>query len=205
MARWQDFEIQYLRDHYNEPNYALALALGRTVKSVEVKASRLDLTGPYKAWSEEEILEIRRLHGFLSNKEIAEMIGRTEGQVEAIVTRTALKDAPFQGSEYKYRCKWGRYASGQINSIPYGRVVMAKILGRPLSTTEIVHHINCDETDDRAENLHICTRAEHLWIHRRLNKYLARKFSEKKDALSQVKTMIASGEIRWNGGGYDYV
>lgn len=36
------------------------------------------------------------------------------------------------------------------------RVVMEKIIGRPLLKTEIVHHINKNTFDNRPENLQIC-------------------------------------------------
>lgn len=48
----------------------------------------------------------------------------------------------------------------------YSRAVMEAHLGRPLTSSEIVHHRNEDPTDDRIENLQILTRAEHLALHR---------------------------------------
>jgi hypothetical protein len=45
------------------------------------------------------------------------------------------------------------------------RVVMAQHLGRPLSSDELVHHINHDPFDNRLENLTIVTRSEHKKLH----------------------------------------
>ena len=46
------------------------------------------------------------------------------------------------------------------------RVIMEEIIGRKLKTTEVIHHINGDKSDDRPENLYICSsRAEHTAIH----------------------------------------
>ena len=45
------------------------------------------------------------------------------------------------------------------------RAVMEAMLGRPLTSREIVHHINQDKTDNRFENLQVMTRAEHGALH----------------------------------------
>lgn len=53
-------------------------------------------------------------------------------------------------------------------------IVVEKALGRKLKPTEIVHHANEDESDDRNCNLVICQdRAYHNLLHRRLRAYHA--------------------------------
>lgn len=44
MARWSDFEEQYLRDHAGDGAKAIAEALGRTVYSVQWKASSMGVS-----------------------------------------------------------------------------------------------------------------------------------------------------------------
>jgi predicted Zn-ribbon and HTH transcriptional regulator len=45
------------------------------------------------------------------------------------------------------------------------RVLMEQHLGRPLSTSEVVHHKNGDSTDDRIENLEVfSSNAEHIHV-----------------------------------------
>lgn len=53
---------------------------------------------------------------------------------------------------------------------PYGemkehRWIMCQYLGRMLGDDEMVHHINEKKLDNRIENLLICTKSEHFFIH----------------------------------------
>lgn len=45
------------------------------------------------------------------------------------------------------------------------RVVMEEVIGRPLLSSEIVHHKNENKADNNPSNLAILTRAEHVVVH----------------------------------------
>lgn len=55
------------------------------------------------------------------------------------------------------------------------RVIAAKALGRPLKPNEIVHHIDCDGTHNANNNLLICERGYHKWLHDEMGRRYAQE------------------------------
>lgn len=48
--------------------------------------------------------------------------------------------------------------------------VAEKALGRPMGKDECVHHINMVKLDNRPQNLVICDKKFHMWIHQQMQR-----------------------------------
>ncbi len=77
--------------------------------------------------------------------------------------------------------------------VPEHRLVVEQVIGRYLESSEVVHHINGDKSDNRPENLEILSNSEHSRIHNKADHM--RKFVTK-ELLSKWGKMGAAR--RWN-------
>lgn len=84
--------------------------------------------------------------------------------VRGYVVITVAPDDPFVGMTNKKRHR----------AVYEHRIVMARHLGRCLDPSEIVHHKNLDKTDNRIENLELCSRSQHSSAHYHVGHYLLR-------------------------------
>jgi hypothetical protein len=53
----------------------------------------------------------------------------------------------------------------QYRQRPEHRMIMERELGRPLTSNEVVHHINGNGLDNRIENLRVMTKKGHCKLH----------------------------------------
>jgi len=78
--------------------------------------------------------------------------------------------------------------AGALAYTPEHVLIAEQMLGRKIERGEIIHHINGNKSDNRPENLHICSRKEHMTIHR--------------DLESLAMELVHSGHIVFEGGSY---
>ena len=65
------------------------------------------------------------------------------------------------------------YGRKHASTAGSARAIVTRILGRPLRSTEIVHHVNLNELDDRPDNYVVCeNHAYHRLIHQRTYAYM---------------------------------
>jgi Ca2+-binding EF-hand superfamily protein len=87
-----------------------------------------------------------------------------------------------------------RYIRINGKQIKYYRYLMEKKLGRKLLSTEIVHHINGDQLDDRIENLEIISNNEHVRRHQ-----LGKKSSEESiNKIQETKKISRHNKIPYD-------
>jgi len=73
------------------------------------------------------------------------------------------------------------------------RFTMERHIGRKLTGDETVHHINLDKTDNRIENLYLCSRSKHGQLHKQLE-------AIGKDVYVMGEAIFdkGKGEYKWN-------
>lgn len=154
----------FLEENYKTMSYKeIAELLNVPYQPLRDYARRIGLN-KYKSinWTD-EILEYLKSNYRYGARPIATKFNIPITAVNKKAQELGLKFIPKD----EYICSGGYKMIGKSNNRKAEhRLVMEKHLGRPLTSDEIVHHINGDKLDNRIENLVLTNRSDHINTHR---------------------------------------
>jgi hypothetical protein len=157
---------KFIVEHYKTMKIAeIAEKLGMTYSQVKNTARKLGVS-KYKSvkWRPIEERTLIKYYPDYGAKFCADMLERSVSAVHKKAEQLGIG----QNNSYIYYDKQG-YAvdtSDRNNKRYIHRLVMEKMIGRPLRSDEIVHHIDGNKLNNDPSNLQIVTRAEHIRIHK---------------------------------------
>ena len=112
-----------------------------------------------KHWTKEEDDHLRQNYARTSVAALADELGRGEISTRRRLEKLNIRLSTLERNTTKYR-GWHYDATGRKciavkgrGSVSEHRLVIEKHMGIQLKPTQRVHHINCDRTDNRLENL----------------------------------------------------
>jgi hypothetical protein len=140
-------------------------------------------TGTLKRWTAVEDDTIRAAWMTRKLGDVARELGRRDSEVSTRARVIGVREAGRRWRSHggqlasergrAVRC-YNQRSSGLPQRVMEHRAVAEEMLGRQLKPGEIVHHINCDKTNNDPGNLHVLPgRAEHALAHHSLNALVA--------------------------------
>lgn len=152
-SKWNPHETQYLIENYSNQKISdIAIHLNKTYKSVKRKAERIGLKqGKRQDWTTEEIetlianfeLPLSKLSSMIPNHSPGSILSKGYGiglfrQNPVFADKTRINP---KGNNAKNRKVYRNQAE--------------KLIKRKLVKNESVHHIDCDNKNNRQDNLHV--------------------------------------------------
>ena len=118
-----------------------------------------------KKYTPEEEIFLKENYSKLGNKNCAEILNRSAQALNKKAKKMGLSIA----WQYTYTCQQGYLIDCHVRSNRklVHRMIMEKHLNRPLSSDEVVHHIDGNKQNNDISNLKLMTRAEHMNHHRK--------------------------------------
>lgn len=177
---WTSEEDQYIRDHYMAENTGIiAQKLNRTKSAVRHRREKLCM--PPK----------KEMHPFTEDDRKEILIAISAGEPLADTAKRlghhssdVLKVARQMGFRSWKNPKMEKYIDSHGYEVHHfigdkrvwtHRYVMEQFIGRPLTRSEVVHHINFNKLDNRIENLHLFPDIKsHSHAHNSLQKIFGR-------------------------------
>lgn len=161
---WTENDINILKENYKLMEIKdLAKLLGRSRSSVGTKLNRLGLSRVL--WSNEELEYLINNYPTVKGIDIAKKLKRSENSIYHKANRLGLVRRG-ENREPRYYLLDGYLACSEFNDRYFvHRRVMEEFLGRPLTSDEIVHHIDGDKLNNSLDNLELHTRESHMLEH----------------------------------------
>ncbi len=163
-------EDKYILANYTSSKVDdIAKHLGKTKKSVYKRAYVLGLSKPIKRWDEERNNYVRECwENRMQQKDVAKNLGIRISELSTQAKKLGLH--PWR------RIKLVRYGRACVilqdgtRELEH-RYVASKILGRNLTSTDYVHHIDFDKHNNSPDNLHVFnTMSAHATCHKQFEK-----------------------------------
>ena len=172
--KWSEEDEQFIKNNYKTMLVSeIAEHFGVSTKAARGKIERLglDLHSLKRqlaaVWNEEDIDYLKENWLYKQDIEIAVHLGLERGFTKEVVFRKR-KALGLMGKSKRIRSEKNtgyKYHIEYDKKIYSHRLNMEKALGRKLLKTEIVHHIDCDKTNDDINNLLLCSASEHKLLH----------------------------------------
>ena len=172
--KWPEKDEQFIKDNYKTMTVSeIASYFNVSQKAARGKIERLGLNlkslnrGLAAIWNEDDIEYLKENWMDKQDIEIAIYLGLERGFTKEVVFRKR-KSLGLMGKSKRVRTEKQtgyKYHIEYDKKIYSHRLNMEKEIGRKLLKTEIVHHLDCDKTNDDINNLLICSASEHKLLH----------------------------------------
>lgn len=159
---YRTMTVKELAKHFNLSNKCMRGKIER----LKINLKELNRTKHY-VWTPETEQFLRNNYLTMTYSEIAKKI--SNGCTSSIVMRKINslklpKKKAYLSRRIKYQDGYPFYTIGTQKIFTH-RQNMENYLGRSLRSDEIIHHIDCDKSNDNIENLFLCTSSEHKKLH----------------------------------------